>query len=94
MGTIHPSLLLTNQVVLLVRRNLLLKRRRLLQQSKAFLLPILVFLLIYLLYHNFPDLVGALDKVEEWHRIFDDDSAQANTDDLESDTISGHYVKM
>ena len=94
MGTIHPSLLLTKQGILLVRRNLLLKRRRLLQQSKAFLLPILVFLLIYLLYHTFPDLVGALHKVKEWHQIFDDDSAQANTDDLESDIISGHYVKM
>ena len=83
-----------HQAVLMCRRNLLLKQRRLSEQAKALVLPILCFMLMYLLYHSFPDLVGAVKKVQETIHIFDDEDGAADDDDFKNDDISGHYITV
>jgi len=42
-----------------------MKRRKIQEQLSSLALPVVVFLVIYLLYKDFPDLIGAVDYVAE-----------------------------
>mmetsp|Transcript_20579 Transcript_20579/g.42192 ORF Transcript_20579/g.42192 Transcript_20579/m.42192 type:complete len:499 (-) Transcript_20579:478-1974(-) len=72
-----------NQFRLMMWRNALIKRRRLGELIKGWILPVLVFLVIYLLYLEFPEVIGAVKIVEEKVRKYEDDARYEGISDAD-----------
>jgi len=71
------------QFRLMMWRNFLIKRRKFGELIKGWILPVLVFLVIYLLYLEFPEVIGTVKIVQEKVRNFEDDGLYANIGDAD-----------
>jgi hypothetical protein len=71
------------QFRLMMWRNFLIKRRKFGELIKGWILPVLVFLVIYLLYLEFPEVIGTVKIVQEKVRNFEDDGLYAGIGDAD-----------
>jgi hypothetical protein len=77
---------MNSQLKLMLWRNFILKSRKLDEMVKGWILPVLVFLVLWLLYQEFPSVIGTMKTVQETVRNFEDDGIyDAVNDDLFGD---------
>jgi hypothetical protein len=77
---------MNSQLKLMLWRNFVLKSRKLDEMVKGWILPVLVFLVLWLLYQEFPSVIGTMKTVQETVRNFEDDGIyDAVNDDLFGD---------
>lgn len=62
-------------------RNFIIKRRKADEIIKGWILPLLVFMALWLLYLEFPYVIGTVKTVEEKVRTFEDDELYNNVND-------------
>lgn len=74
-----------SQLRLMLWRNFIIKRRKIDEIIKGWILPILVFMALWLLYLEFPNVIGTVKTVEEKVRTFEDDELYDANDDLFGD---------
>jgi len=77
---------MNSQLKLMLWRNFVLKSRKLDEMVKGWILPVMVFLVLWLLYQEFPSVIGTMKTVQETVRNFEDDGIyDAVNDDLFGD---------
>ena len=80
---------LRSQFCLMMWRNSIIKRRKVGEVVKGWLLPVLVFLVLYLLYLDFPRMLATAKTVEETVRRFEDDAKYSGDQDAVDDDLFG-----
>ena len=71
------------QFRLMMWRNYIIKRRKFWEIMKGWILPVLVFMVLWLLYLEFPTVLGSVRTVEEKIRKFNDDKVYEGIKDAD-----------